>query len=250
MRKLLLAIAATLAWPAFAQDGDAVPGRLESVLIECSRNGYIEMDLYTVASSREAEELGNRMQAAIERNPEWIYGYVREHADARPLPYHPNFGVTKEEYFRMFKEFEKSRRFIVARKGRISVSSSGNGRFRLDGAKSIPWMRNIVIDLRKLTAEIPEHASLNGKPHIGGLLEPVGKVEGFAWRTEESKEMAENLEDFDAHVVRLVVAADASNQLVISLKDTRAVDGVMDEDHMIDSIMRYTGRSTRQGNLQ
>lgn len=251
MRKLLVIAAASLLWSAPGHSQDAARDRLEAVLLDCSRNGYIEMEMYTVSASREAEALGGRMNEAIQRDPDWFQEYLRKHADERPLPYHEKFGLTKQEYFRFFEIFEKTRRFVAVRKGRITVTSKGNGRFRLDGARSIPWLGNIVIDLKKLAAEIPGHAPLAGKAHQDGLLEPVGKVEGFVWKSEEpAGDLPAKLADFNAHMLRLVVASDRNDQLVIQFKDMKVVEGERDPDHTTDTIMRYTGRSTLRGNLQ
>ena len=41
------------------------------------------------------------MQIAIQKKPEWFRSYMTEHEDARPLPYHPSFGVSKEEYVKL-----------------------------------------------------------------------------------------------------------------------------------------------------
>jgi hypothetical protein len=255
LRKLLITLAAALSWPAAvpAQVDPRVnpQGRLEALLLDCSQNGYIEMELFTIVASGEAEALGKRLADASERDPEWFQNYLLEHINERPLPYHEKFGLTKQEYFHFFELYEKSRRFAVVRMGRISVSSKGNGRFRFDGGKSIPWLPNITIDLRKDSAEVPGHPAMRGKPHSEGLLEPVGKIEGFRWKTGNSGgDPPDRLEDFNYHGVELVVASDKREQLVIQFRDVLIEGGERDPDHATDTIMRYTGRSTRQGNLQ
>src|SRR6266536_4665581 len=46
------------------------------------------------------DDYGRRVREAREKNPEWFIEYARKHQKPgfAPLPYHENFGVSKQEY--------------------------------------------------------------------------------------------------------------------------------------------------------
>ena len=49
------------------------------------------------------------MREHLVNNMEWYLKYVEEHAEKKSFPYHPNFGVTKEEYEFVLNAIDQSK---------------------------------------------------------------------------------------------------------------------------------------------
>jgi len=63
------------------------------------KNQEVTAQVYTIANSETIELIMDKVQQALEKNPEWLLEYAQEHEELiGPLPYHENFGITEEEY--------------------------------------------------------------------------------------------------------------------------------------------------------
>lgn len=58
--------------------------------------GSVTADVLTPDYPRRIEELAVRMDVAARRNPQWFQAYLHLHGS--DAPWHPNFGLTREEY--------------------------------------------------------------------------------------------------------------------------------------------------------
>ncbi len=54
-----------------------------------------------IAAPADVKRISDKAAAAVRSNPGWLEKYALKKGDARPLPYHPNFGVTAKEYARL-----------------------------------------------------------------------------------------------------------------------------------------------------
>jgi hypothetical protein len=63
--------------------------------------GEMNADVMVVELSARYKELSGKLKQAIARNHEWYTEYLKSSGAVRPLPYHPNLGLTKEEYDEM-----------------------------------------------------------------------------------------------------------------------------------------------------
>ena len=73
--------------------------RVDGVL---PKAGITEAAYVQIERDPAVDDYVRRMRDAREKNPEWFLEYSKKHqtSDTAPLPYHENFGVTKEEYER------------------------------------------------------------------------------------------------------------------------------------------------------
>lgn len=61
--------------------------------------GSVEVTILELAAPSRYVELAQRFQSALDENPEWLRGYIRDHRQpGQPLPWHANFGLTEQEY--------------------------------------------------------------------------------------------------------------------------------------------------------
>lgn len=61
--------------------------------------GPVEVTILELAAPSRYVELARRFQIALDDQQEWLQGYLRDHQQpGQPLPWHPNFGLTEQEY--------------------------------------------------------------------------------------------------------------------------------------------------------
>ncbi len=82
-----------------------------------------------------------KMQKSLMEHLEWLNGYLEESKSGEPLPYHPNLGLTEEEYeeylalsqdIKMFKKSE----------GKLGITRK-DSKVILAGYKNIDFLNNI-----------------------------------------------------------------------------------------------------------
>ena len=61
------------------------------------------------AANEQLEKIYIKIQKAIQKNPEWYKEHLKNQTPGKPMSYHKNFGITKEEY----KFFNDNTHFIM-----------------------------------------------------------------------------------------------------------------------------------------
>lgn len=95
--------------------------------------------------SARMQELSDRMTQAIQDHKQWLADYVKNASPGKPLPYHANFGISKEEY-REFLALTEKTEFEVALTEPVEIVYDGSTiRFKTEG--QIQLFNFIQIDL-------------------------------------------------------------------------------------------------------
>ena len=71
--------------------------------------GRTTVELLQVRFSPRAEELARKLSSVMATNQDWLTAYIKSNAEAGPLPYHTNFGLSKAEWKEYLEESDKSR---------------------------------------------------------------------------------------------------------------------------------------------
>lgn len=134
----------------------------------------------------EYEALMLKLTTAFAQKPEWMQAYISEHAEpGKPLPYHPDFGVSELEYEWILRNSDRSSKLVELRKIQLSVESEGDTTFRL---KTIPAdfpLNGVVIDRQGMWARTRD-ATLTERSDINqtNASSATGKWTGVQWRYE------------------------------------------------------------------
>ncbi len=110
--------------------------------------GTHDVDVMELTAPLRTRVLLARFKAAMQANPDWWSKYVEEHAEERPLPYHPNFGLTKAEY----DEIGKGENGLTAEKradAKLTIMEKRPGVLVLNGNGDLPDLLGVEIDLNK-----------------------------------------------------------------------------------------------------
>ena len=131
----------------------------------------LEMDPDTL---KKVENTGQRMREHLVNNMEWYLKYVEEHAEKKSFPYHPNFGVTKEEYEFVLNAIDQSK-LINTKDGKLKFKKKNNHEVEIFSSESIKLLKYVVIDTEKNTVK----TSLGECEYFGEILaSPEQKLTG------------------------------------------------------------------------
>lgn len=122
-----------------------------------------------------------RFQAAMQKNRAWAQSYARENArPGEPLPFHPNFGLSREEYAEMLRLMGQMKMGKTA-EATVSVTAKDN-RFTFNGGKSLPELTGIVVDLERNRVETPLGTTTASRPvRPGPEQKGTGAWSGVLW---------------------------------------------------------------------
>jgi hypothetical protein len=156
-----------------------------------------QVDVMRLRIPPRVQELAARMQQATAAKQAWFIEYVKVHADARPLPYHENLGLTAEEYSEFLELSKKQTTLEKTAQMPLQVAPTKEGvQLRFDD--SVNLLQPISIDFSDATVTVPL-AKMTSPQRIdsgpnGGLLGPhktytwtarEGTPESGAWTSVE-----------------------------------------------------------------
>ncbi len=155
-----------------------------------AREGSV--DLMTTSLNQRVADLGGRMERAAQNNREWLLAYVRDHADTKgPLPYHPNFGVTEDQYREVLANTPALSRLAAVR---LQIVEPSPGVISFTGDPEVFDLSRLELRIRDLSLQTPfgvikgpEVVKVDG---TGGLM---GSHSGFRWSLEEGTAESANL---------------------------------------------------------
>ena len=135
-----------------------------------------------LASPPRLETLTQRFREAISRDPEWMQRHVAE-ADLAPgevLPYHPNMGLSQDEYEEMYRLF--SEMVLVPVRDASLVVTEADGKLHLEGEPDLPGLSGITIDSDGASVRTP-FAVLNGADRVSPNENQTitGPWSGLSW---------------------------------------------------------------------
>jgi hypothetical protein len=62
------------------------------------KNRILHAKVMALVSSKEVEPIAAKLKVELSKHTQWLTQYLKNRQPGQPLPYHPNFGITKAEY--------------------------------------------------------------------------------------------------------------------------------------------------------
>lgn len=155
-----------------------------------------EADYVVIAPDPALDVYGQKMQAAMREHAEWLRDYTAQHPGQSPLPYHPNFGVPKDVYYKFQNPVNH---FIELSRQRVRVTQQRNGtqvRLSLQGQQLL--FERLDIDTAAPSVKTT-HDPLPFRERLepGRATIPPGAHEGLAFlstiETIKSRRMRESV---------------------------------------------------------
>lgn len=144
----------------------------------------VDADYVVVAYDPAYDSYGQHLQAAMRANAAWLRDYTLQHANQRPMPWHPNFGVPKAQYDRFQSPVNH---FIELSRQRIRIErreEGGRVRLRLHG-------QQLLLDTLTIDPAVPLVQTTRGalpfreRQSPGPATMPPGATEGLGFMSDE-----------------------------------------------------------------
>jgi hypothetical protein len=106
--------------------------------------GRVQAEVLEMWAPPRLTALSQTLQQAIQNDPSWWQGHVRNTEPGKPLAYDPKFGISQAEY-NEFLVLTDSVRMLPARTVELLIEST-NGGWRFGNASAVAGLRGIEID--------------------------------------------------------------------------------------------------------
>ncbi len=191
MAALLSASLTGLSLAAPAQDQAQAPAEAPALSALIPAKSF-PASLMRLAFDKSASEISKRFNEALEKSPEWLQAYIADNAGVKPLPYHPNFGISKEDYGIMLQSFERKRLEPISEVA-VQVAKLPDGTLSLEcpqmsgtfaGIKLNPATGRLTTPYMEIQSPASRDSELEKDPG-----NPFGAWKGLSWKgVEQSKE--------------------------------------------------------------
>jgi len=144
----------------------------------------IQVDVMSVRYPPRAQELSARLQKAVSANQQWFSQYLKDNADAKPLPYHENLGLSPQEYTE-FLDLSKKATLEKTASVIMKVAQTKDGvQLRFDDTAN--RLQPIAIDPLKQTVDTPLASMTSPKKNDSGLEGGLlGPHKSYTWAARE-----------------------------------------------------------------
>jgi hypothetical protein len=138
-----------------------------------------------------AMEITNKMQANLQDKREWFLDYVAQVKEGQGMPYHPNFGITEEEYEIILNSDDYMR---LMKKGETSVLITNEENELTLAADQSEVIKNLTFNLENNTVQTKYgELAYKGKVEASDNQKVTGKWSGESWELSEGD--IKNIED-------------------------------------------------------
>ncbi|NPC94072.1 hypothetical protein HOO54_18065 [Bacillus sp. WMMC1349] len=154
-------------------------------LKEGSSNADIKAPGLKADSAKKIKAITKKMQKSLADKKEWFKTYISKAKKGEELPYHPNFGITKEEY-RIFLDSQNHMKLIKTGETPITITKKEDQLIlKADKTKAL---KEITFDLKNNTVKT-EFGTLKykGKVKPSNGQTVTGEWSGEAWTLNEGK---------------------------------------------------------------
>ncbi len=187
-------------------------------LKEALPRGAVTGELLEAQPRPDVARVQQKFAAAQRRNPQWFRRYVQEHGRTdRPLPWHENFGITREEYT-LLLQGQSQRVWRNPIDGPLEFNWSGD-RVVLDGGNILPELTGVAIDFRTGQAAI-RGERLDALPRYAAdqTVPNLGKFDLWRWQAvlDEDEENAVGAEAREQAVITLALSAEGPPTAFVS----------------------------------
>jgi hypothetical protein len=122
-------------------------------------DGTVTAEVLTPDYSQRMQEISRRLMNSAQADPVWFQQWMAKHPQ-RPLPWHPNLGVTKPEYELYLRE-GRAAKFVVRTRVRLAFERKGISRFwTLHGWGLLTPLEGLTVDLDRGHAVSPRWGDL------------------------------------------------------------------------------------------
>lgn len=183
------------------QNGNKSDNRNNSLLTLLKEGEYKVGVMDKVTMPPRTQELMQKFQAAIKKNPDWFLEAQKKVKETgQPLPYDERIGMTEEEYIDFLKLMQNGNGMEMTKSGTENVSiKHSDGKIIFKGTGTLDILNEVSINLSGQLANIGQFKleqidSVNVTDDNNALK---SKWTGITWRFETSSKNTEDLKSFE-----------------------------------------------------
>ena len=144
----------------------------------------MSMGLPTAEDNLRFTELVQKLQVGISANQEWLSAYIIEY-EGQTLPYHPNLGLSEDEYDEYLQLSDRIRLYKSA-DGVISIEKIGEKQYKISNVEESKLIDNIIIDLSNNTVSTNYGVcKYSGEVKASDDQIATGRWSGYSWMLED-----------------------------------------------------------------
>lgn len=98
-----------------------------------------------ITAPKEAEMIAKKMADAMKTKGEWAARYLEENKNIRPVPYHPNFGISEQEYNEFIIKSAEKIKLVKLDDLKISYTMDKDGIGKINTSKKIKFINDLRI---------------------------------------------------------------------------------------------------------
>jgi len=145
--------------------------------------GKCQVEVMGVVYPQRFLELSEKMTIAVSTNKDWWFDYIKNNAkEGEPLPYSPQFGITKKEYEEYLSLGEK--RTLGAVKSTTLIVKTNSVGIEFDGGSDLADLTGVKINLKKLAITTPFAVLKNPSKETNPDGPGLGAYAGYQWKYE------------------------------------------------------------------
>ncbi len=191
-----------LLWPIAISTSGFAGDETSAKLANLFSTNQIEVQPFEVTGSEEMERIAATLQKSIRENFLWYREYVVQNENAKPLPYHSNFGISEAEYKAFLTEIKKGITLApIGKPFAMRIVKNGDlitfEEFEKTQDSNDPEPAKLAIGIRKLltlttinvktTDASVLRVELGGSKWSEGEGKLLGKFKGFGWKVEDDR---------------------------------------------------------------
>lgn len=181
------------------------------------------------------QELTYKFQLAAQNNREWFVNYISKLETGKPIPYHKNFGMSKEEYKEFQSIMDKSKTKIISSgKYQMEILNDGNQiTFKAKGKLELLNSFKFNLISNKLFYNDTELVYTGEAKIISEDNALQSKWSGYNWSFEKDTKTMDlsNLENLSATLYKFTLGViEKTGKTFLHIKSKKVEKGVMLEN--------------------
>ncbi|MEP6677077.1 MAG: hypothetical protein ABJA78_18080 [Ferruginibacter sp.] len=135
------------------------------------------------------DELSAKFMLAIKNNYNWFLEYAKDIPEGKPMPYHPNFGLTKEEYTELL-DYMNNTEVVSSGSENITISIQ-HDTIHFNAGGKLSDLNSLMIDLKANQVlfkkyQLPFYKTVNIAGEKNGFK---SKWKGYDWAFYEPQKL-------------------------------------------------------------
>ncbi len=146
--------------------------------------GNVHVEAMRLEPSPRLTELGRKLQAAMQKRPQWFMAQVQKAKPGQPIPYNTKLGLTKAEYKEFMSSFPTKMQLHKVGEGDLTIKADGTKRI-FDGGTDLTDFTGIEVDLAQRTVKTPRGLLRKTTPIKANAGQAaIGQWDGTEWKLE------------------------------------------------------------------